>query len=86
MGTTNKLKDSRREVLYGELHALLTAGIDFSHAFVLLIDGEEDRSLRGLLERLYAKIVGGGTLCLAMKECGSFSSMECGVVRIGEET
>lgn len=86
MGTTNKLKDSRREVLYGELHALLTAGIDFSHAFVLLIDGEEDRSLRGLLERLYAKIVGGGTLCQAMKECGSFSSMECGVVRIGEET
>ena len=39
MATKSKITDARREVLYAELHALLTAGLDFSHAFALLIEG-----------------------------------------------
>lgn len=44
MATKSKITDARREVLYAELHALLTAGLDFSHAFALLIEGEPGRA------------------------------------------
>ena len=40
---SHKLTDARREMFYAELHALLTAGLDFSAAFRLLIEGEGDR-------------------------------------------
>ena len=61
-----KLTDARREMFYAELHALLTAGLDFSNAFRLLIEGEEDRRMKALLERLYACVVRGDTLAQAM--------------------
>jgi len=41
-------------MFYAELHALLTAGLDFSAAFRLLIEGEGDRRTKALLEELYA--------------------------------
>ena len=81
-----KLSDTRREMFYAELSALLTAGLDFSNAFRLLIDGEEDHRMKLLLENLYASIVRGDTLAEAMMRSELFSSMECGVVRIGDET
>lgn len=80
------MNDSRREVLYAELHALLTAGLDFSRAFALLIDGERDTRLKELLQRLYADVVGGAALWQAMQRNGSFRPLDCGVVRIGEQT
>lgn len=81
-----KLTDARREMFYAELHALLTAGLDFSNAFRLLIEGEEDRRMKALLERLYASVVRGDTLAQAMTHSTAFQPMECGVVRIGDET
>lgn len=81
-----KLTDARREMFYAELHALLTAGLDFSNAFRLLIEGEEDRRMKALLERLYASVVRGDTLAQAMTHSMAFQPMECGVVRIGDET
>ena len=64
MMTNHKLSDARREALYAELHALLGAGLDFSAAFRLLIEGESEA------------MVGGG----------AFRALECGVVRIGDQT
>lgn len=86
MATKSKITDARREVLYAELHALLTAGLDFSHAFALLIEGERDVRVKGLLERLYSGVVGGAALWQAMERSGSFRPLDCGVVRIGEQT
>ena len=80
----SKLSDARREVLYAELHALLTAGLDFSNAFRLLIEGEAEPRMRALLERLYADVVGGASLWQAMERSGVFRALDCGVVRIGE--
>lgn len=82
----SKWPDARRETFYTELHALLTAGLDFSAAFRLLTDGERDARTRRLLEGLYAGVVGGAALWQVMERCGEFRRMECGVVRIGEET
>lgn len=62
MFTKSKMTDARREVFYAELHALLTAGLDFSHAFALLIEGEREVRMKALLERLYGEVVGGAAL------------------------
>lgn len=86
MTVKNKLTDARREVFYAELHALLTAGLDFSHAFALLIEGERDARMKGLLKRLYDGVVGGSALWQAMERSGAFRPLDCGVVRIGEQT
>ena len=83
---SHKLTDARREMFYAELHALLTAGLDFSAAFRLLIEGEGDRRTKALLEELYAAVVRGLSLAEAMRRSGAFRPLECGVVRIGDET
>lgn len=80
------MTDARREVFYAELHALLTAGLDFSHAFALLIEGERDVRMKALLENLYGKVVGGAALWQAMQGSGAFRPLDYGVVRIGEQT
>lgn len=83
---SHKLTDARREMFYAELHALLGAGLDFSAAFRLLIESESDRRTKALLEGLYAAVVRGETLADAMRRSGAFRPLECGVVRIGDET
>ena len=82
----SKITDARREVFYAELHALLTAGLDFSHAFALLIEGEREMRMKGLLKRLFDDVVGGSALWQAMERSGTFRPLDCGVVRIGEQT
>lgn len=82
----SKMTDARREVFYAGLHALLTAGLDFSHAFALLTESERDARMKALLERLYGDVVGGAALWQAMERSGSFRPLDCGVVRIGEQT
>ena len=80
------MTDSRRETFYGELNALLGAGVDFSNAFALLIEAEERGAVRAMLERLYSRIVEGCSLRRAMSESGAFPPLDCGVVDIGEQT
>lgn len=36
-----KFKDSHKEILFSELHALLTSGIDFNRALMLIIQNEK---------------------------------------------
>ena len=80
------MTDSRRETFYGELNALLGAGVDFSNAFALLIEAEERGAVKAMLERLYSRIVEGCSLRRAMSESGAFPPLDCGVVDIGEQT
>lgn len=82
----NSLSDTRRESFYTELHALLTAGLDFSQAFRLLIDGERDARIKALLKQLYDNVVDGAALWQAMERSEAFRRLECGVIRIGDET
>lgn len=82
----NRITDARREILYAELHSLLSAGLDFSHAFALLIEGEQEARMRALLKRLLDEVVGGACLWQAMQHSGAFVPLDSGVVRIGEQT
>lgn len=86
MATKSKITDARREVLYAELHALLTAGLDFSHAFALLTEGEPGRAG----ERIARAVVQRrGRWCRVVAGHGTqrfVPPLDCGVVRIGEQT
>ncbi|MDR1671296.1 MAG: type II secretion system F family protein [Alistipes sp.] len=87
--STPPVKDARKETFFSELHSLLDSGLDFSHAFRLLIEGEGgegDDRFREILSRLYSDVVAGNSLWCALESCGRFSPLDSGVVRIGEET
>ncbi len=80
------LKDSFKETFFSELHSLLSSGLDFSHAFLLLIEGQSDKNLRAALQNIYGQIVSGSSLWQALVASDRFSPLDSGVVRIGEET
>lgn len=85
-GFASGLKEARKETLFSELHSLLCSGLDFSRSFELLISGEKDARLREELRRLYDGVIRGASLAEAFERNGRFSALDCGVIRIGEET
>ncbi len=84
--TTNRLSNSKREMFFSELESYLSAGLDFNNAFTMLIDSERDKKMCAILTTLYESVVRGDTLADAMIDCGYFSPLDCGVIRIGEQT
>ena len=80
------LKDARKEAIFAELHSLLGSGLDFSRSFSLLIEGERDVQTKALLTGLYRTVVRGESLGCAFERSGRFAPLDCGVLRIGEET
>lgn len=81
-----RMNDSKKEMLFSELHSLLASGIDFSHAFEMLIQGEKDKTTKALLGDLFQHVVQGDMLWQALSLSGQFTALDYGVVRIGEET
>lgn len=73
-------------MFFSQLHSLLTAGLDFNRSFELLIASEKEMRTKELLENIYTAIVRGKTLWIALGESNQFSALDCGVIRIGEET
>lgn len=86
MTTSTKINAARKEMFFSELHSLLVSGIDFSRAFRLLISSQQNDSMRSLLQNIFDRVVAGASLAAAMQSSGQFSALDCGVVRIGEET
>lgn len=80
------LNDTRKEMIFSELNSLLGAGLDFSHAFTLLIESENNKETKKLLEEIYKSVIDGTTLGKAMKQTDQFTALDHGVVTIGEET
>ena len=80
------LKDARKEAIFAELHSLLGSGLDFSRSFSLLIEGERDVQTKTLLSSLYRSVVRGEALARAFERSGRFAPLDCGVLRLGEQT
>ena len=59
---TRDIKDGKKESLFSELHSLLSSGLDFGRSFRLLIEGENDKRLKRVLESIYASVVKGQTM------------------------
>lgn len=83
---TAKFKDSHKEVLFSELHALLISGVDFNRALMLIIQSEKNMGIKRMLSQLQQDVIGGSALWQTMSGRNVFSKLDCGVIRIGEET
>lgn len=79
-------KDARKEVLFAEMSSLLASGLDFNRSFLLLTEGEENGRAKVSLAGIHRSVVDGSSFGRALGENGSFTPLDCGVVRIGEET
>lgn len=82
---SNRFTDKKKYLFFSQLHSLLKSGLSFSHSFELLIENgskEESKMLQGI----YNDILSGNELWVALKKSGNFSDLDCGVIRIGEET
>lgn len=81
-----KINASKKETFFSELQSLLISGVDFSRAFSLLILSQENEKQKDIFQTIYDRIVNGDSLAGALDKSGYFSKLDCGVVRIGEET
>lgn len=84
-GKLYRFTDKKKYHFFSQLYSLLKSGLSFSRSFELLIEnGNEDESK--VLKGVYSDILSGNELWVALKKSSNFSDLDCGVVRIGEET
>jgi type IV pilus assembly protein PilC len=82
----NAWNDKKKERFYGELHVLLTAGIDIRTALELLENEAEKKEEKELYGKILKAIINGSTLPEAIEQTGKFSPYEFYSLRIGEES
>lgn len=80
------IKDKGKYILFSQLYSLLSSGLNFSHSFELLIQGEEKKKEAGILKEVYNKVLVGNEFWKSLEMVGAFTELDCGVIRIGEET
>lgn len=85
-GKKTVIKDKRKYILFSQLYSLLSSGLNFSHSFELLIQGEEKKKEAGILKDVYNKVLVGNEFWKSLEMVGAFTELDYGVIRIGEET
>jgi type IV pilus assembly protein PilC len=78
-------KDKAKEHFYGEFGALMESGVDIQRALNLLIEEQDKKSLKAILEEILNQLVKGSSLSEALKLTGHFTPYEYQSIRIGEE-
>lgn len=85
MAISKRLSDKKKKTFYSQLYVLLHSGLSFSSSFSLLIESSTG-SGRNIYKKIYGRIISGGCLWEAMEYVGGFDRIDCGVIRIGEES
>lgn len=80
-----QIPDKKKYILFSELHSLLSAGLSFSKSLELLISGEKRSHEAAVLNQIYTQLLNGMEFWRSIKLSGSFSELDSGVIRIGEE-
>jgi len=80
------LSDKVKEQFYNEFAALLDSGIDMRRTLQLIIDEQDKKRPKSILESMLEKIIAGSSLSEAMEYSNHFTPYEYQSVRIGEET
>ncbi len=80
-----KFSDRDKKSFFTQLHTLICSGLDFSRAFGLLIECAEGAE-KELYSRVFGRVVAGEELWRALGTEPVFTTMDCCVARIGEET
>ena len=78
--------DKAKEGFYNEFTSLLESGVDMQRALSILIEEQEKKRIKAILEEIAASLVGGLSLSEALKKSGHFTPYEYQSVRIGEES
>lgn len=81
-----RITDKKKYLLFSQLYSLLSSGLSFSRSFELLIQGEKKKKEARVLKDVYRRIIEGHEFFKSMQLCGSFTDLDSGVIRIGEET
>ncbi len=79
------LNNRKKQSLFSQLELLLESGLDFSRAFRLTISGADKKDTE-ILSSVFDDVVSGQSLWHAMQRSVTFSPLDYGVVKIGEET
>lgn len=82
---TYRLNDKKKRMIFAQLQVLLKSGLSFSRSFAIVIDGTDGRD-KVLLSTVFDDVISGMSLWEALLKERSFSKMDSGVIRIGEET
>lgn len=82
----NRIPDKKKYILFSELNSLLSAGLNFSSSFEMLIKGDNKKNETAILDKTYLEIINGMEFWKAMEVSQGFSNLDTGVIRIGEET
>lgn len=85
MAISKRLSDKKKKTFYSQLYVLLHSGLSFSTSFSLLIESSKGND-RSIYENILGRVVSGGCLWEAMRDSGDFDNIDCGVIRIGEES
>lgn len=80
-----KFSDRDKKTFFIQLHTLICSGLDFSRTFGLLIECADGEN-KDLYSRVFGHVVAGEELWRALETEPAFTTMDCSVVRIGEET
>lgn len=78
--------DKAKEDFYKEFNSLLRSGIDIQRTLSILIEEQESKKVKKILEEIQADLVVGNSLSEALEKTGHFTSYEFQSIRIGEET
>lgn len=78
--------DKAKESFYNELASLLESGIDIQRSLSLLIEEQEKKRVKEILEQIEKDLVSGSSLSESMAKLSHFSSYEFQSIKIGEET
>ncbi len=81
-----RFSDKLKEAFYKEFHSLLNSGVDMQRTLDLLIEEQDKKFVKEIIEGLHENIISGLTLGEAMERSGKFSPYEYQSIRIGEET
>lgn len=78
--------DKAKEDFYKEFSSLLRSGIDIQRTLSILIEEQEAKKVKKILEQIQSDLVVGNSLSEALEKTGHFTSYEFQSIRIGEET
>ncbi|MCE3297041.1 MAG: hypothetical protein K0R65_2755 [Crocinitomicaceae bacterium] len=78
--------DKAKESFYNEFTSLLESGVDMQRALSILIEEQEKKRIKAILEEISAALVVGSSLSESLQKSGHFTPYEYQSVRIGEET
>ncbi len=78
--------DKAKESFYNDFTSLLESGVDMQRALSILIEEQEKKRLKTILEDISKTLVLGSSLSESLKKSGHFTAYEYQSVKIGEET